>query len=79
MMAWLTPVKMDSEDSCNDIPEQCEAQQVNATIGVGHGLTDTDAAITLARTLQLMRDQNGDGLVDHPEYDVWDAYEIIKK
>ena len=26
-----------------------------------------------------MRDQNGDGLVDHPEYDVWDAYEIYQE
>jgi hypothetical protein len=36
-----------------------------------------DAAVALARTLQLMRDQNDDGIVDHPEYTVWDAYEIF--
>ena len=25
-----------------------------------------------------MRDQDGDGIVDHPEYNVWDAYEIYE-
>jgi len=66
------------EDSCNDIPEEC----YRSTTGqchdwrVGHGLTDLDAAVALARTLQLMRDQDNDGIVDHPEYTVWDAYEI---
>ena len=70
-----------SEDSCNDIPEEC----YRSTTGqchdwrIGHGLTDTDAAVALARTLQLMRDQDGDGIVDHPEYDVWDAYEIYEE
>ena len=69
------------EDGCSDIPEQCYR---SATGGchdwrVGHGLTDTDAAVALARTLQLMRDQDGDGIVDHPEYDVWDAYEIYEE
>ncbi|MGB1571977.1 MAG: S8 family peptidase [Candidatus Poseidoniaceae archaeon] len=70
-----------SEDGCADIPEECYR---SATGGchdwrVGHGLTDTDAAVALARTLQLMRDQNGDGFVDHPEYNVWDAYEIYQE
>lgn len=70
-----------SEDGCTDIPEECYR---SATGGchdwrVGHGLTDTDAAVALARTLQLMRDQNGDGFVDHPEYNVWDAYEIYQE
>ncbi|MGB0201502.1 MAG: S8 family peptidase [Candidatus Poseidoniaceae archaeon] len=70
-----------SEDGCADIPEECYR---SATGGchdwrVGHGLTDTDAAVALARTLQLMRDQNGDGIVDHPEYNVWDAYEIYQE
>jgi len=66
------------EDACNDIPAECYR---SATGGchdwrIGHGLTDIDAATALARTLQLMRDQDNDGLVDHPEYTVWDAYEI---
>ena len=69
------------EDGCADIPEECYR---SATGGchdwrVGHGLTDTDAAVALARTLQLMRDQDGDGIVDHPEYNVWDAYEIYQE
>ena len=68
------------EDSCNDIPAECYR---SATGGchdwrVGHGLTDVDAAVALARTLQLMRDQDNDGIVDHPEYNVWDAYEIYE-
>ena len=70
-----------SEDACNDIPEQCYISATGECHDwrIGHGLTDTDAAVALARTLQLMRDQNGDGLVDHPEYDVWDAYEIYQE
>ena len=68
------------EDSCNDIPAECYR---SATGGchdwrVGHGLTDVDAAVALARTLQLMRDQDNDGIVDHPEYNVWDAYDIYE-
>ena len=68
------------EDSCNDIPSECYR---SATGGchdwrVGHGLTDVDAAVALARTLQLMRDQDNDGIVDHPEYNVWDAYAIYE-
>jgi len=68
------------EDSCNDIPSECYR---SATGGchdwrVGHGLTDVDAAVALARTLQLMRDQDNDGIVDHPEYNVWDAYDIYE-
>jgi len=69
-----------AEDSCNDIPDDCYR---SATGGchdwrVGHGLTDVDAAVALARTLQLMRDQDNDGIVDHPQYNVWDAYEIYE-
>ena len=69
-----------SEDSCNDIPSECYR---SATGGchdwrIGHGLTDVDGAVALARTLQLMRDQDNDGIVDHPEYNVWDAYEIYE-
>ena len=67
-----------SEDGCADIPEECYRSSTGQCHDwrIGHGLTDTDAAVALARTLQLMRDQNGDGFVDHPEYNVWDAYEI---
>ena len=66
------------EDSCNDIPESCYVSATGRCHDwrVGHGLTDVDAAVALARTLQLMRDQDGDGLVDHPQYTVWDAYDI---
>ena len=65
----------DDEDACADIPEQCYVSATGKCHDwrVGHGLTDTDAAVALARTLQLMRDQDNDGIVDHPEYDVWDA------
>ena len=68
------------EDGCNDIPETCYRSATGACHDwrIGHGLTDVDAAVALARTLQLMRDQDGDGLVDHPEYNVWDAYEIYE-
>ena len=68
------------EDSCNDIPEECYRSATGECHDwrIGHGLTDLDAAVALARTLQLMRDQDGDGIVDHPEYNVWDAYEIYE-
>jgi subtilisin family serine protease len=68
------------EDSCNDIPETCYVSDTGRCHDwrVGHGLTDLDAAVALARTLQLMRDQDNDGIVDHPEYDVWDAYAIYE-
>ena len=68
------------EDACADIPEQCYVSATGKCHDwrVGHGLTDTDAAVALARTLQLMRDQDNDGIVDHPEYDVWDAYDIYE-
>ena len=70
-----------SEDSCADIPADCYISATGQCHDwrVGHGLTDTDAAVALARTLQLMRDQDGDGIVDHPEYDVWDAFEIYQE
>jgi subtilisin family serine protease len=69
-----------SDDSCNDIPEECYVSATGQCHDwrVGHGLTDTDAAVALARTLQLMRDQDGNGIVDHPEYTVWDAWEIYE-
>jgi len=69
-----------SDDSCNDIPEDCYLSATGQCHDwrVGHGLTDTDAAVALARTLQLMRDQDGNGIVDHPEYTVWDAWDIYE-
>ena len=55
MMAWLTPVKMVIPKTCNDIPEQCYRSATGQCHDwrIGHGLTDTDAAVALARTLQL--------------------------
>ena len=69
-----------SDDSCNDIPAECYRSATGQCHDwrIGHGLTDVDAAMALARTLQLMRDQDGDGLVDHPEYTVWDAWDIYE-
>jgi len=70
-----------ADDGCSDIPAEC----YRSTTGechdwrVGHGLTDVDAAVALARTLQLMRDQDGDGLVESPQYTVWDAWEIYEE
>ena len=66
------------DDACNDIPAECYRSSTGQCHDwrVGHGLTNTDRAVALARTLQLMRDQNVDGIVDHPEYTVWDAFEI---
>ena len=68
------------EDACSDIPAECYRSATGQCHDwrIGHGLTDVDAAVALARTLQLMRDQDGDGLVDHPEYTVWDAWEIYE-
>ena len=46
---------------------------------VGHGLVDTDKALALARTLQVMRDPNEDGFLEYPEATVWDAFTIMKE
>jgi subtilisin family serine protease len=66
------------EDTCSDIPSACYR---SATGGchdwrVGHGLVDVDEAMALARTLQILRDPNLDGFIDHPDFTVWDAWEI---
>jgi hypothetical protein len=66
------------EDACSDIPAACYR---SATGGchdwrVGHGLVDVDEAMALARTLHLLRDPDLDGFIDHPEFTVWDAWEI---
>ena len=39
---------------------------------------DTDKALALARTLQVMRDPNEDGFLDYPEATVWDAYKYYE-
>ena len=67
------------EDSCDDIPQN-ESCYVSLTgkchdWRVGHGLVDVDEALALARTLELMRDTDGDGFVDDNRPTVWDAYE----
>ena len=66
------------DDSCDNIPEECHISATTQRCHdwrVGHGLVDTDRALALARTLQVMRDPDGDGFLDHPEATVWDAYE----
>ena len=67
-----------ADDSCNDIPEDCYVSATGKCHDwrVGHGLTNVDHAVALARTLQLMRDPDLNGFIDNPEYTVWDAYEI---
>lgn len=65
------------EDDCSDIPEQCYiSNQTNQCHDwrVGHGLVHVDEAVALARTLQVMRDPDGDGFLDNPGVTVWDAY-----
>ena len=65
------------DDSCDNIPEDCYlSENTNRCHDwrVGHGLVDTDKALALARTLQVMRDPNEDGFLDYPEATVWDAY-----
>lgn len=66
------------DDACSDIPEECYVSEKTNRCHdwrVGHGLVDTDKALALARTLQVMRDPNEDGFLDHPEATVWDAYD----
>ncbi len=65
------------DDGCSDIPEECYVSDRTDRCHdwrVGHGLVDTDKALALARTLQVMRDPNEDGFLDYPEATVWDAY-----
>ena len=45
----------------------------------GYGLVNADNAVALALTLQRMRDENGDGLVDNEDVDVLDAFKIYKE
>jgi len=66
------------DDSCDNIPENCYLSENTDRCHdwrVGHGLVDTDRALALARTLQVMRDPDEDGFLDYPEATVWDAYE----
>ena len=70
------------EDSCNDIPDDCYVSQKTDRCHdwrVGHGLVDTDRALALSRTLQVMRDPNEDGFIDFPQVTVWDAYKHFEK
>ena len=66
------------DDPCDNIPEEC---YISSNTGmchdwrVGHGLVNTDKALALARTLQIMRDPDEDGFVDNPGATVWDAFE----
>ncbi len=68
------------EDSCNDIPaDSCYTSNTTGRCHdwrVGHGLVDVDRAVALARSVQLLRDPDGDGFIDHPEMTVWDAFEM---
>jgi subtilisin family serine protease len=69
------------EDTCDDIPEQCYiSNQTNACHDwrVGHGLVHVDNAVALARTLQILRDPDGDGFLDNPEVTVWDAFDYYE-
>ena len=65
------------DDPCDNIPEEC---YISSNTGmchdwrVGHGLVNTDKALALARTLQIMRDPDEDGFVDNPAATVWDAF-----
>ena len=67
------------EDDCSDIPTNgscyLSATQLCHDWRVGHGLVHVDRALALARTLELMRDTDGDGFVDDTRPTVWDAYE----
>ena len=67
------------EDSCNDVPqnESCYLSLTGRCHDwrVGHGLVNVDRALGLARTLELMRDTDGDGFVDDMRPTVWDAYD----
>ena len=67
------------EDSCNDIPqnESCYLSLTGRCHDwrVGHGLVNVEHALGLARTLELMRDTDGDGFVDDMRPTVWDAYD----
>ncbi|MAB36016.1 MAG: hypothetical protein CL975_01660 [Euryarchaeota archaeon] len=66
------------EDPCNDIPQECYVSENTDRCHdwrVGHGLVDTDRALALSRTVQVMRDPDEDGFLDFPQVTVWDAFE----
>ena len=70
------------DDTCDDIPEDCYISRIQTGVmigGVGHGPVDTDRALALARTLQVMRDPDEDGFLDYPEATVgtYEHYEGI--
>ena len=65
------------DDPCDNIPEECYLSSNTGMCHdwrVGHGLVDTDKALALARTLQIMRDPDEDGFLDNPGATVWDAF-----
>ena len=64
------------DDSCDNIPEDCYlSENTNRCHDwrVGHGLVDTDKALTLTGLSSYER-PNEDGFLDYPEATVWDAY-----
>ena len=70
------------DDPCNDFPDECYiSEETNRCHDwrVGHGLVDTDRALALSRTLQVMRDPDEDGFLDYPQVTVWDAYNHFEK
>ena len=70
------------DDPCNDIPDDCHVSEQTERCHdwrVGHGLVDTDRALALSRTLQVMRDPDEDGFLDFPQVTVWDAYKHYEK
>ena len=65
------------DDPCDNIPEECYLSSNTGMCHdwrVGHGLVDTDKALALARTLQIMRDPDEDGFLENPGATVWDAF-----
>jgi serine protease AprX len=44
----------------------------------GYGLVNTSRAVALAHSLQMMRDPDGDGKLNHPEITVWDAHKVYE-
>ena len=45
----------------------------------GYGLVNADNAVALALTLQRMRDENGDGLVDNEDVEVSRCFQNIQR
>tara|TARA_B100001142_G_scaffold233738_1_gene232064 strand:- start:5310 stop:7769 length:2460 start_codon:yes stop_codon:yes gene_type:complete len=76
-LLWNSCEEGNDDDPCNDIPDTCYVSEQTDRCHdwrVGHGLVDTDRALALARTLQVMRDPDEDGFLDYPQATVWDAF-----